>query len=127
MKYRKGHKPWNFGLKGNKPWNFGLKGIHLSPGSEFTSGEHHTGCNHPSWKGGLQHPVRDCKHLWTGTNTRSRRPRVVYEKYHGKIPDGYVVRHLDGDCCNDDPANLVLVSRAENLRLNLSHNRKGGL
>ena len=78
--------------KGNKPWNKNLKGIHLSPDSEFKSGDNHTGENHPSWKGGVQTFADDCAYVWSGTNERKRRPRVVYEENYGTIPKGYVIK-----------------------------------
>ena len=74
--------------KGDKPWNKNVKGIHLSPDSEFKSGDHHTGENHPSWKGGVQSFVDDCTYVWTGTNERKRRPRVIYKEHYGPIPKG---------------------------------------
>lgn len=107
--------------KGDKPWNKNVKGIHLSPDSEFKSGDHHTGENHPSWKGGVQSFVDDCTYVWTGTNERKRRPRVIYEEHYGPIPKGYVIRHIDGNKDNDNPSNLQAISRSENMRLNSRH------
>ena len=104
--------------KGETPWNKNMKGIHLSPHSEFKKGEQHTGKNHPSWKGGVHTIKDDCTLLWTGNNKRVRRPRVIYEKNFGEIPNGYVIRHIDGDRHNDEPSNLQAVSRAENMKLN---------
>jgi hypothetical protein len=85
--------------------------------SEFKEGEN-VGEKHPSWKGGVQKVKNDCVHLWAGANKRVRRPKVIYEKNFGKVPKGYVVYHLDGDKDNDEPSNLVAISRAELLRLN---------
>ena len=110
--------------KGDEPWNKNMKGIHLSPHSEFKSGEQHTGKNHPSWKGGVQTFANDCKYIWTGTNERKRRPRSVYEENFGPIPKGYVIRHIDGDKNNDHPSNLQAISRAENMKLNSNKNGK---
>jgi hypothetical protein len=121
---KKAKKQWKEGRanpdscyqKGNKAWNKGLS-IHLSPKSEFKEGEN-VGEKHPSWKGGVQKVKNDCVHLWAGANKRVRRPKVIYEKNFGKVPKGYVVYHLDGDKDNDEPSNLVAISRAELLRLN---------
>ncbi len=104
--------------KGHTPWNKGVKGLKVSPDTEFKSGEQHTGKNHPSWKGGVQTVSNDCTYVWTGTNERKRRPRVVYEEHYGSIPEGYVIRHIDGDKNNDHYSNLEAVSRAENLKRN---------
>lgn len=38
--------------------------------------------------------------------------RYIYEQKYGKIPEGYVVMHLDGDLRNDDLDNLVSVPKA---------------
>lgn len=109
-------------IKGVIPWNKGKKDFRPSPNTEFKAGEHHTGENHPSWKGGEQLNTKDCIHVWDGTNKRVRRPRKVYEEHHGPIPKGYVVIHLDGNKHNDDPANLKAISRAENLKRNVREN-----
>ena len=104
--------------KGITPWNKGKSGFNPSPETQFKSGEDHTGENHVSWKGGVQIIKNDCAYLWTGTNKRSRRPRLIYEENIGPIPDGYVVIHKDGNRYNDDPLNLMAISRADNLRRN---------
>jgi hypothetical protein len=105
-------------IKGLSPWNKGKKGFNPSPDTQFTSGDHHTGETHNSWKGGVQVMKKDCVHLWDGTGKRARRPRVVYEMYHGPIPKGYVIIHKDGDRHNDHPSNLMAISRSENLKRN---------
>lgn len=104
--------------KGNIPWNKGKKGFRPSKDTEFKAGEHHTGKNHPSWKGGVQKFKDDCAYVWTGNNKRVRRPRAIYEKHYGPIPKGYVVIHLDGNKDNDSPKNLKAISRAENMNRN---------
>ena len=103
--------------KGSVPWNKGKKGIHLSKDSEFKKGEL-VGVIHPSWNGGVQLVKNDCVYLWSGANKRSRRPRLVYEENFGPIPDGHVIIHIDGNRYNDDPSNLMCISRAENLKRN---------
>ena len=103
--------------KGHVPFNKGLKGRHHSPETEFKEGVL-VGETHPSWKGGVQIPVNDCAYLHAGANKRVRRPRVIYEAFHGKIPDGYCVRHKDGDRYNDSIENLEIISRADLLKLN---------
>jgi hypothetical protein len=108
--------------KGNDAWNKDLKGIHLSPQSEFKEGIT-TGKKHPSWKGGVQKPVKDCAHLWAGTNKRLRRPKVIYEEHHGKLTKGYVIYHIDGNNNNDDIDNLEAITRAELLKRNAEKHR----
>lgn len=43
--------------------------------------------------------------------------RYLWEQAHGPVPEGYRVRHLDGDRLNDDIGNLALVSNADNARI----------
>lgn len=109
--------------KGHVPFNKGMKGFRPSKETEFTSGEHHTGENHPSWKGGEQQITDDCVYLWTGTNKRVRRPRQIYEEHYGKIPKGFVIWHIDGDKKNDDPSNLEAISRGECMQRNFKKGR----
>lgn len=116
-------------LRGLNPWNKNKKGIHLSPETEFKAGEEHTGENHPSWKGGEQVPENDCTHIWTATNERKRKPRMIYEEAHGLIPKGYVIYHKDGDKRNDALDNLEAISRGELMQRNAveARQKKDGL
>lgn len=104
--------------KGCVPWNKGVKGLHLNPETEFRAGPDHTMEKHPGWKGGVQVVSKDCVLLNVATNRRIRRPKMVFEKNFGPMPVGCVIYHLDGNRHNDDPLNLIAVTRAELLRLN---------
>lgn len=44
--------------------------------------------------------------------------RHTYESFFGKVPDGYIVYHKDGDPLNCDIQNLDIMSRAQNVRRN---------
>lgn len=44
---------------------------------------------------------------------------VVWESYYGKVPEGHIVTFLDGNNNNFDIENLALISKAENLQLNV--------
>lgn len=54
-------------------------------------------------------------------NKRKLKQRLIYEQHYGEIPKGYVVTFLNGDKHDFRIENLMLISQAENLRLN---NRK---
>lgn len=41
-----------------------------------------------------------------------------WEKAHGPVPEGYVLRFKDGDRSNCDISNLECISKKDNLRLN---------
>ena len=108
--------------KGQTPWNKGIMGTHFSSDTEFKTGEH-VGSNHPCWKGGLQLPTNDCAYLHTGANSRTRRPKWLYEQLYGTLPEGCVIYHKDGNNKNDDLWNLEVISRAELLRRNNFKNK----
>jgi len=45
------------------------------------------------------------------------RNRLVWMAVHRRVvPDGFVVDHIDGNCCNDLPGNLQLMTREESDR-----------
>jgi len=119
---RTGHFP-----KGHKPWNHGTKGQGL------------TGANKTSFKKGSVPPnrkplgsericLKDGYVLikvaeWDHNFNRPTRWKFkhvhTWEQAYGPVPDGFAVCFRDGDKLNcDDPDNLMLVSRAELLRLN---------
>lgn len=84
--------------------------------TSFKPGEHAME-KHPCWKGGLQkHP--DGYWLALGNSKRVKRARWVYEQVYGEIPEGHIIYHVDGDKYNDDPANLIAITRAELVKLN---------
>lgn len=112
----KGNQSGNKFKKGVPSWNKDLS-INLSPKSNFKKGIT-TMENHPSWKGGIQNPKKDCVYLTVGTNKQIRRPKQVYEEVYGKIPKGYVIYHINHDNKDDSLDNLEVVSRAELLRRN---------
>lgn len=105
--------------KGNVPWNKGLKGIHLSPKSEFKPGDR-AGDKNNTWKGGIQNNKNDCVYLYKGVGKRVRRPRAVYEEFHGPLTKDYVIYHIDGNKNNDDIKNLEAITRVELLKRNLN-------
>jgi len=94
-----------------------MEGFCPSPETQFKKGEL-VGDEHPSWKGGVRHPVSDCVILWAGSNKSQRRPKVVYEQNFGKLPKGHIVYHADGNKDNDEPDNLFAITRAELLQIN---------
>ena len=49
--------------------------------------------------------------------------RATWESYHGPIPAGMCVAFKDGNTENCDINNLMLITRAENARLNQNHLR----
>jgi hypothetical protein len=98
-----------------------LKGNQYAKGnlpnkSTFKIGEK-TMEKHPSWKGGIQ-KHKEGYYIQLSTNKRMKLARYVYQQTYGEIPKGYVIYHLDGDQYNDEPSNLMAITRAELIKLN---------
>ena len=47
--------------------------------------------------------------------------RLIFEKFHGSIPEGYIIHHVDGDKFNNCILNLELLS----FREHMIHHDKG--
>ena len=46
-----------------------------------------------------------------GVNKKNKMEHIiVWEKYFGKVPDGYQIHHIDGNKTNNDIKNLQLVT-----------------
>ena len=107
--------------KGIVPPNKGKKGV-CSPGSE--KGWFKKGQVPPNKTeiGAIR--LRGDGYLWEkyGPGQHDWKPhhQLVWERAHGKQPEGYVLVFKDGDRMNCDLSNLELVSWAENLELNRS-------
>jgi hypothetical protein len=53
--------------------------------------------------------------------------RRFWEKFHGPIPDGFEIHHIDGDRSNNDLSNLKLVSIEEHLEIHRSQGDIGAV
>jgi len=110
-------------LKGQRPWNKETTGL-LPPNPNSFKKGHIPASVKPLWserisKDGyieIKVPVPDPHR---GSKTRYvLKHRWVYEQAHGPIPEGKMVSLKNGDPLNCDPGNLMLISRAEMLKLN---------
>lgn len=115
-RFEKGQNPWNTGTKG--------MGICLPNSGNFKKGSvpknrRPLGSERVDSKDGyilVKIPERDPH---TGSPTRFKNKHViVWEQLHGPVPEGKAVAFKDGNQINCAPENLMLVSRAELLRLN---------
>lgn len=61
---------------------------------------------------------------YLNSTLRKRIHRYVWEKYHGEIPDGYEIHHIDHDKSNNDISNLKLMKSEEHESL---HGRITGM
>lgn len=110
--------------KGLTPWNKGKKGYMGANATSFKKGN--LPHNHqPLWSerigkdGYIEMSVPE-RNPYTGFPTRYKHKHVwLWEQAHGKKPRGTVVIFRDGNIRNFDPDNLLLVSRAELLAMNL--------
>jgi HNH endonuclease len=122
-------KGWKTGRTGHfedgfKPWNTGSKGVCKGSSTSFKKGNkpanlkpigHERFC---SKDGHILIKVAE-SNPYTSAKTRYRpKHHVVWEQEHGEIPEGNIVRFLDGNNKNCDPKNLSCVTKAVNLRMN---------
>jgi len=104
--------------KGNKPWNKDLKGYMGANVTSFKKGNkpHNTrkvGDTRIDEDGFLLVKVADKKWI--------RKEILIWESVHGKVPKGYVVRVKNPALNKYEINNLMLISFAENMRLNTIH------
>lgn len=111
--------------RGQIPWNKGLKGLRLSRATEFKRGQ-----RPKNWR-----PVGTVVLRIEGSRNPNRRRReirwikvaepnvwvplaryIVMEKRQRKIPKGMIVYHQDNDPLNDDPQNLLLITRSLHIK-----------
>jgi hypothetical protein len=122
-------KGWNTGRtgtfeNGTKPWNDGKIGVLKGNKTSFKKGHiprnlkplgHERICpkdGHILIKVAEPNP-------YTGAKTRYRpKHYVLWEKEHGKVPKGHILRFLDGNNKNYFVSNLACVTKAVNLRMN---------
>lgn len=113
-RFEKGIRPWNTGTKGLMRRNSGTFKKGNAPGNRKPLGSERI-CT----KNGFVLVKVAEKNPYTGSPTRYKHKHVhVWEQHHGPVPDGMVVAFRDGDQLNCGPENLMLISRAELLRLN---------
>jgi hypothetical protein len=111
--------------KGNRPWNAGTKGQGLTGPNKGTFVKGNAPANRrPMFSerlgndGYVEIKIPE-KNPYTGHSTRFRQKHVyLWEQANGPVPDGMAVCFRDGDKRNFDMNNLMLISRAELLRLN---------
>ena len=107
--------------KGLTPWNKGMKGLSF-PGMEATQFKPgnvpHTwvpiGSERITKDGYIQVKIQDGKKQknWRGKHI------LIWEAANGPLPEGHAIIFGDGNKRNFDPANLLLVSRAQLARMN---------
>lgn len=109
--------------KGFKPWNTGVKGS-IKPNSGSFKKEHVPANTKPMYhericsKDGFIIMKVPERNPYTGAFGRYKNKHVwIWEQAHGPVPEGHVVRFLDGDKMNCVLENLGLFTKAENLQI----------
>lgn len=115
--------------KGHKPFNAGLKGIHLSPKSEFKPGQkpHNTKYNGAisiryDGKDEQSKPyyyIRLANAKWEPLH------RHIWRQVKGEIPKYHMIRFIDGNTLNLDINNLMCITMAQNAQLNQNRKKQG--
>ncbi len=110
--------------KGHESWNKGTKGLVAANKTSFKKGRvpanikpigHERICH----KYGFILIKINEKNPYTVAKTRYKHKHVyIWEQENGPVPNSMVVAFKDSDKTNCEPDNLMLISRAELLRLN---------
>jgi hypothetical protein len=105
-RFQKGHATWNAG----KPWS-----PSGSRATWFKRGQ----------RGARQRPIGSERNTRDGIEVKVAEPgtwvakaRVIWERRNGPIPNGSIIRLLDGSKDNFSAGNLLCITRAKNMRLN---------
>lgn len=109
--------PYRF-PKGHVPANKGKKGISF-PGSEAT--QFKKGHTPQTWKPIGTETIRSDGYTWVKIaepNKWREKHALIWENANGPVPKGYVLLFADGNQRNITLENLILVSRAQLVRLN---------
>lgn len=67
--------------------------------------------------GGLVFVRDDETGYYLNSTLSIRLHRAVYEAVHGPIPDGFHVHHIDFDKSNNEPSNLIALSKEDHHKL----------
>ncbi len=109
--YVKGQKPWNKGKP--KSW-IGGEETQFRKGN-IPANRVPIGTERVDSKDGYIYVKIQDGHL---NNNWKQKHVLIWEQYNGPVPDGHVIIFGDGNKRNFDPDNLILVSRAQLVRLN---------
>jgi len=106
-RWKKGHIPWNKGLKGI---DIGGKETRFKKGN-IPPNYKPVGSERINSEGYTEVKIAD-PNIWKGKHV------LIWEQHHGPVPEGYCVIFGDGNKRNFDINNLILVSRKQLLKLN---------
>ena len=58
--------------------------------------------------------------ITSGPNKGKLLHRLIYEEVYGPIPRGYAIHHADGDKTNNNPGNLMILTKSNHHKLHCS-------
>ena len=105
--------------KNRLPWNKGITGRRVSIATEFKSGNRPSNARPIGAERINTFSYVEIKH--SEPNRWRSKHALIYEQHHGAIPNNSVVMFADSNRENFALDNLVLVTRAELVRLNKNH------
>lgn len=114
-RFAAGMTPWNKGISYPQPCNKGRFKKGSLPHNTRKDGDISIRIDSRS---GLPYKyIRLAKSKWVLLH------RHAWQKHHGPIPHGYVVRFKDGNTLNCDLTNLEVLSQAENMERNRNYSK----
>lgn len=81
------------------------------------------GDRNPAWTGGRRQRSDGYVEVWTPTGVRLEHQVVMEQKIGRPLAPGEVVHHIDEIKSNNDPANLMLTTQSEHIRVHLADMR----
>ena len=118
--FAKGNKPNSTSFKkGHVPWIKGRKGLRHSLATEFKPGRISPN-RKPVGSITIRKDKNKARRRWIKVNDPDiwiEYAKFVWIKNNGEIPKGFLIHHIDEDSLNDNPNNLVAVTRADHINL----------
>lgn len=68
--------------------------------------------------------TRDNRGYYRNSKTRKRLHQYIWEKYNGKIPEGYHVHHKDHNKANNHIDNLILIKHGKHSRYHINKRKE---
>lgn len=123
-RFQKGRPPWNAGIKGSTGTHPNCVRTQFRKGNVSKRWDpeiYQVGALRLNSDGGIDMKVRPGGYI-AGNPVWVQLHRWTWERVHGPIPSGMVVRARDGDLHNTQIENLYLASRRDLMAVNMVHN-----